>query len=708
MLESLLAERNPPEERQRPIVFICHSLGGLVFKQAYLLASENSHYPELKKNMKGVMFFGTPHRGSSLASWATVAARLLAMSTLGTRTNTRLPKDLEPSSEKLRSISDMFHYHALKDKLRIVSFYETDKLGLTGTLVVDRASAVLGLPEIEIVIPLEGDHRSICRFSSANLARFRPVEARIRELTDAALQHRDTTPAGLSLITSLKTTDYIAHRARNPMAMEGTCEWVLKHPKFETWLHSTETPMLWISGDPGCGKSVLASFLVDRFSKMSQTANFNICYFFCKSDNLEQSGGLNAVQALIHLLLVQRRGLATSAAFYLEDHSLEDIQRLWDTFVLVAQRDITRTTICILDGVDECDTKSRGRLLSSISRDIRTEGQVGSAAPSDSADTSQAARLKFIVTSRPENQIKVAFERMPRLSSPSRGSSAGITGLTAVLRLRGEDETDAISQDVATVVKFKIDDLIANGLPAAIMEAVQRTLIARADRTFLWVSLILNLLEEKVEAGASRRELDEVLKTRDIFDIYTQLLESRSKSPRARKMLGIILAATRPLTLDEISVALVVPPTHETLLYRSGSAARLEPKVLSLRDMEYDMVFPAENHIKSLCGHFVRIIQGRVYLVHETAREFLLALPSEAQNDVREVGDITTRLGSEEQPKLNLQHSFYLIEAEALLLEICVAYLYCLAQNKKDANQTTTLTRPFLGYAAWAWMVNFC
>lgn len=135
LLEGILAERNTDEEKQRPIVFICHSLGGLVFKRAYLLADENPDYASLLKKMRGVMFFGTPHRGSSMASWATVAARLLAAASLGTSTNTQLAKDLGPDSEKLRCISEAFQYRALRDKLPIVSGYETNKLAFMGTLV---------------------------------------------------------------------------------------------------------------------------------------------------------------------------------------------------------------------------------------------------------------------------------------------------------------------------------------------------------------------------------------------------------------------------------------------------------------------------------------------------------------------------------------------------------------------------------------------
>jgi hypothetical protein len=163
-------------------------------------------------------------------------------------------------------------------------------------------------------------------------------------------------------------------------------------------------------------------------------------------------------------------------------------------------------------------------------------------------------------------------------------------------------------------------------------------------------------------------------------------------------MLSIILAATRALTLDEISVALLVPPTHETLLYRPRSAAPLEPKVLTLKDIEYDIVFPYENHIKSLCGHFVRIIQRRVYLVYETAREFYLA--SEAQHKMREGNGITPNQAPEEQSGLDFQHSFSLVQAKAMLLDICVTYLYCLAQGTEVSNQTTTAAGTFLSYVA--------
>ncbi|KAK4182866.1 ankyrin repeat protein [Podospora australis] len=735
LLESLLAERKTKEERNRPVIFICHSLGGLVFKRAYLLADESQNYAGLRKKIKGVMFFGTPHRGSSVAGWATMAARVLAASSLRTSTNTRLSKDLEPGSEKLRYISESFRYRALRDRLQIVSCYETEKLGFMNTLVVDRESAVLELPEIETVIPVQGDHRSICRFLNVEANRFKPVAARIQELSESAVKSgweegpkpaskldlKDMQEELVSVVTRLDTTDYAAHRARNPVAIRGTCQWVVEHPKFEGWLSSSETPLLWISGDPGCGKSVLASFLVERLTEMSKTTRLNVCYFFCKADDLAQSNPVRAIQSLLHQLLTQRSGLVTTADYYLrkDNLNLEDINNLWSMLVLLADRDINRRTICILDGIDECEPKSRKQLLGAISGFLHSEGlTVESQATNSSAIIEETgdlplSGLKIIVTSRPENQIKVAFEKMPRATDLA---DDPLAVRAAMIRLRGEDETDAISQDVTTVIKSKINDLIESGLPPVLMETVQDKLIARADRTFLWVSLILGLLEEKVEAGASRRELDDVLNTREIFDIYTRLLESRSNSPRARKMLSIILAATRALTLDEISVALAVPPQNQSLLNQSRSP--LQAGTLSMTDIEYDMVLPAENHVKSLCGHFVRIIREKVYLVHETAREFLLVLsstsPKEQHRLFPAMGGSTSPVDANVREPAQVvlyQHSFRLIEARALLLEICVTYLYSLAQDlmRTGGSESTAAisTKPFLRYVAHSWTVHF-
>jgi hypothetical protein len=55
--------------RSRPIVFVAHSLGGLVCQQTLLICVEGDRNLEkVFKSTLGVIFMGTPHAGSDLAT----------------------------------------------------------------------------------------------------------------------------------------------------------------------------------------------------------------------------------------------------------------------------------------------------------------------------------------------------------------------------------------------------------------------------------------------------------------------------------------------------------------------------------------------------------------------------------------------------------------------------------------------------------------
>lgn len=146
LLEALMSKRGSDIERQRPIMFICHSLGGIVAKQVSLLfsgtvakiilrtikainrAHERERYRSLLEQTFGIAFFGTPHNGSSIASWSTILASILSAVSLGTSTNTQISKDLERHSRILENISRSFVERG--QRLDILSFYELEKIDL--------------------------------------------------------------------------------------------------------------------------------------------------------------------------------------------------------------------------------------------------------------------------------------------------------------------------------------------------------------------------------------------------------------------------------------------------------------------------------------------------------------------------------------------------------------------------------------------------
>lgn len=115
--------------QRTPLVFISHSLGGIIVKKALILAHERSSDPEFKDildNVKSIAFLGVPHGGSDVAFWGNIAAHVLRAATLGTTTNSQILENLQKSSTGLTDISKQFVDRG-KD-LQILTFFETQKL----------------------------------------------------------------------------------------------------------------------------------------------------------------------------------------------------------------------------------------------------------------------------------------------------------------------------------------------------------------------------------------------------------------------------------------------------------------------------------------------------------------------------------------------------------------------------------------------------
>jgi hypothetical protein len=76
LLEWLSVERDGIEAR--PIVFLGHSMGGLLIKQALINAHNNRNYRPIKDATVGLAFFATPHYGGDwmLVSLGGLAAKI--------------------------------------------------------------------------------------------------------------------------------------------------------------------------------------------------------------------------------------------------------------------------------------------------------------------------------------------------------------------------------------------------------------------------------------------------------------------------------------------------------------------------------------------------------------------------------------------------------------------------------------------------------
>ncbi|KAI1127171.1 hypothetical protein F5Y10DRAFT_266376 [Nemania abortiva] len=167
---------NSREDPDRPLIFVCHSLGGLIVKRAIVRIHDDDAYKKIRVSTSGLAFFGTPHRGSNNAGWGDVVAGV-ARSVLGSTGNT-LIEGLKKDSLFTRVALNTFRL--LEPCYKIISFYETRTLGSLG-LVVEKESATLGL-----ALAVDADHSHICRFESAEDPNYKQVETNLlRMMQDA-------------------------------------------------------------------------------------------------------------------------------------------------------------------------------------------------------------------------------------------------------------------------------------------------------------------------------------------------------------------------------------------------------------------------------------------------------------------------------------------------------------------------------------------
>ncbi|PWW73473.1 hypothetical protein C7212DRAFT_220039, partial [Tuber magnatum] len=182
LLDRLKGLRRHVNESIRPIIFICHSLGGIVCKKSLVLSHEQPMYQEILKSTLGIVFMGTPHRGSTIADWTKMFASIVDSVLVGTRMRSDLLKDLQTNSRALQEITSSFKYRT--SGLQFVSFYEQEIAPPLKKLVVDKDSAILDLPN-ERPVPVNANHREICRFSHAKSEKYRPVWVAISDMVSS-------------------------------------------------------------------------------------------------------------------------------------------------------------------------------------------------------------------------------------------------------------------------------------------------------------------------------------------------------------------------------------------------------------------------------------------------------------------------------------------------------------------------------------------
>jgi tetratricopeptide (TPR) repeat protein len=363
----------------------------------------------------------------------------------------------------------------------------------------------------------------------------------------------------------------------------------MENPEFHGWLDNGSGPC-WIYGIPGaylsymirhtgrlilllgCGKTVMSTFFQSRLWDMGRP----IIQFFCKNDEVSKRRPPFIVATLLSQLLdhpeLERyqdiiAGHITKVYNKFKDISKVSMDKLCELLEVVLS---TLPPVMItIDALDECEAESLSRSFL-IERLIQLSSKV--------------AGTKIIFTSRQEEPFIETFQSCTSL----------------------EMSKDNVADDIEAVVTKTVERIPKL---QALKDKVISRLIEGADGMFLWAELMVATLKKARNRNAVERMLTNL--PVGLSGVYEHILISigqrlsEEELQLRREILGWVTTAARPMTLEELSVALAIQPG--TNLLDDG-----------------EIILKLENDIRDLCGPMLSIFGDRtVQVVHMSVRDML-------------------------------------------------------------------------------------
>ncbi|KAM7210765.1 Heterokaryon incompatibility protein (HET) domain containing protein, partial [Rhypophila decipiens] len=355
--------------------------------------------------------------------------------------------------------------------------------------------------------------------------------------------------------------------------------WVLDSPDFRRWHDRSESRLLWIKGDPGKGKTMLLCGIINELEQTIDAEGRcrNLAYFFCQATDARINNATAVLRGLIYLLARQQPRLLSHVRMYIDAG-----KSLSDANAWVALSEILRemledpnlkTTYLFVDALDECivDLPKLLEFAVRISSD----------------------RVKWLLTSRNE----ITIER----------------------KLRSEDKRTRLSLElkqnamqVSHAVDMYIDDKLSGLEPlqdgalledgALLKDRVRDILRDKANGTFLWVALVVQeLSKEDVESWHVLQIVKEV--PPGLYGMYCRMLDKIKRHERdselCRRILSTATVVYRPLYLAELGALSGLP---EQIIKSTENVKKIVAK----------------------CGSFLTVRDNQIYLVHQSATDFLL------------------------------------------------------------------------------------
>ncbi|KAH8121765.1 hypothetical protein LI328DRAFT_171370 [Trichoderma asperelloides] len=316
--------------------------------------------------------------------------------------------------------------------------------------------------------------------------------------------------------------------------VQGTGDWLLKDEGMKSWLHG-ESQHLWISGNPGTGKS----FLTSRVITWGLENLPHLGYFFFSGNDPETRSVLQALRDVAYQL-------SENDAIYAEKltrqlHSSDEIRTIPSAFrrlfVQPLLEDSRDTTIYIFfDGIDEAEQSDIEQLLSLL-------------APGDEPESESRPRLQFAFTGRSYLAEVVSAALDP--------NSAGQVFTTIYVT------PECIADDVSAFITDGVrHSRILSRSPEEFKQEVIESMKKQVDGLFILAKFMLNEINQKRHPSSILKSLKSFPK--EINGMLNETLANLSvtiSEEDARdltEMLRWVSCAEESLTLEQLEAALIM------------------------------------------------------------------------------------------------------------------------------------------------------
>ncbi|KAF5851015.1 hypothetical protein GGP41_010749 [Bipolaris sorokiniana] len=362
-------------------------------------------------------------------------------------------------------------------------------------------------------------------------------------------------PSPHQCLRDLHVTDPREERARiegdKDKLLRDCYAWILDDASFRRWRTQDESRLLWIKGDPGKGKTMMAMGVIAELSQghKTQLSSRTIAKVLTKlklgsqsclvtahgqSTRPELNNAASVLRGLMYLLVAQRPQLmrhlqtryeAMGGKLFEGPNAIHALREILSDMLNDASLPLTYV---LVDALDEC-TSGLPEFLRII-----TDVNLG-----------RRPRVKWLVTSR----------NMPEIARYLQPDAAGV-------KVSLEVKASHVSRAVAAFVQYKVQRLATVHVYDLELQAeVQQQLRDKAEGTFLWVSLVCRELE-----GVPLYRAREVLQALPpgLDPLYERMMaqitgQDAKTAEYCRDILQSITLAFRPLQLRELAVAAGLP-----------------------------------------------------------------------------------------------------------------------------------------------------